>query len=167
VSPVATLHGSPPPPPPPPTSPLERPYGWSSSDSGPARSASGEIHVQTEPPSRKSLPYGQDVPRVHVREDSGKAYVRKSTATPPGSARALDEPPPVPAQAEALARPITRELAKPVASASKTIKVDDGRDAAFSKADAEDELGVSSRGRRVLVAVGVVMLVFRPVRALP
>ena len=82
-------------PPPPagaaPASPLERPYGWTS-EAGQPRSASGEIHVQKLPPSRQSQ---VDVPRVHVREDSSKAYVRKSTATPPGSARALDEPPPL------------------------------------------------------------------------
>jgi len=149
VSPVTTLQGSPPPPPPPATSPLERPYGWTSTDPGQPRSASGEILVQKLSASRKPQ---LDVPRVAVREDSAKAYVRKSTATPPGSARALDEPPPVPAQAEALARPITREMAKPVAS--KTIKVDDGRDAKFSKADAEDELGVSSTSKKVMAVVG-------------
>ena len=152
VSPLTTLQGSPPPPPPPAlaTSPLERPYGWSSTEPGQPRSASGEILVQKLAASRTSQ---LDVPRVHVREDSAKAYVRKSTATPPGSARALDEPPPVPAQAEALARPITRELAKPAASASKTIKVDDGRDAGFSKADAEDELGLSSTSKKVIGVV--------------
>jgi hypothetical protein len=86
VSPVTTLQGSPPPPPPPPaTSPLERPYGWSSTEPGHPRSASGEILVQKSAPGRTSQ---LDVPRVAVREDSSKAYVRKSTATPPGSARA-------------------------------------------------------------------------------
>ena len=69
---------------------VERRYGWSS-DAGPPRSVSGEILVQKAPPARHSQ---IDMPRVHVREDSAKAYVRKSTATPPGSARALDEPPP-------------------------------------------------------------------------
>jgi CheY-like chemotaxis protein len=153
ASPLSTLQGSPPPPPPqlPATSPLERPYGWSSTEPGTPRSASGEILVQKLAPTRTSH---LDVPRVAVREDSSKAYVRKSTATPPGSARALDEPPPVPTPAEALARPITRELAKPVASASKTIKVDDGRDDAFSKADAEDELGVASTSKKVMGIVG-------------
>jgi CheY-like chemotaxis protein len=148
VSPVATLQGSPPPPPPP-TSPLERPYGWSSNEVGQPRSASGEILVQKIAPTRPSQ---IDVPRVHVREETGKAYVRKSTATPPGSARALDLPPPIPPPDGT-----TREPAKPVAS--KTIKVDDGRDAAFSKADAEDELGVSSRGRKVLLVAGAAVAV--------
>jgi CheY-like chemotaxis protein len=155
VSPVTTLQGSPPPPPPPATSPLERPYGWTSTDPGQPRSASGEILVQKLSSSRKSQ---LDVPRVAVREDSGKAYVRKSKATPPGSARALDEPPPVPAQAEALARPITREEAKP--AASKTIKVDDGRGDLFSKTDAEEELGLSSTSKKVIgVVAGAVALV--------
>jgi CheY-like chemotaxis protein len=175
VSPATTLQGAAPPAPSPPTSPLERPYGWSSSDSGPARSASGEIHVHNDASNRKSHAPGHDVPRVHVREDSNKAYVRKSTATPAGSARALDEPPPItatPAQAQALARAAKRDAAKrgtetrdsetrdpAPRAASKTIKIDDGRDEAFSKADAEDELGVSSRGRRVIAAVAIVLVV--------
>ena len=87
-----------------------------------------------------------DVPRVAVREDSAKAYVRKSTATPPGSARALDEPPPVPAQAEALARPITREMAKPVAEQDHQGRRRPRR--RVLQVDAEDELGVSSPARR-------------------
>jgi CheY-like chemotaxis protein len=170
VSPVTTLQGSPPPPPAP-TSPLERPYGWSS-DSSPRqpRSASGEIMVPKLTPPRPSQPYGTaEAPRVHVREDSGKAYVRRSTATPPGSARALDEPPPITeAQSLALARldaskradavpaAEAREKSKPVAS--KTLKVDDGRDDEFSKSFAEDELGVSSRGRKVLGVVGIAVV---------
>src|SRR3982751_4740420 len=87
VSPDSAAEPSPPPVAPMPASPLERPYGWTS-DAGPPRSASGEIHVQKLPPGRQSH---VDVPRVHVREDSAKAYIRKSTATPAGSARALDE----------------------------------------------------------------------------
>jgi CheY-like chemotaxis protein len=159
-----TLPASPPPPPADvaPASPLERPYGWTS-EGGQPRSASGEIHVAKLPPSRQSQ---VDVPRVHVREDSSKAYVRKSTATPPGSARALDEPPPlavslpgasrksdtnVKAESQALA------VAKPIVR--KKIPIDDGRDEAFSKADAEDELGVSSRGRKVLAVAGLGLLV--------
>jgi hypothetical protein len=149
VSPVTTLQASPPPPPPAPISPLERPYGWSSGETGYPRSASGEILVQKTPPTRPSQ---IDVPRVHVREDSGKAYVRKSTATPPGSARALDEPPPI-----ATPEAAKREPSKPVAS--KTIKIDDGRDDTFSKADAEDELGVSSRQRKALAIGGGALLV--------
>jgi len=165
-----TLQESPPPPPVvvAPLSPLERPYGWTS-EGGQPRSASGEILVQKLAPTRQSH---IDVPRVHVREDSAKAYVRKTTVTPPGSARALDEPPPltlsVPeasrkadgkpgaiAKAEPAAPPLV--AAKPIAR--KKIKIDDGRDEAFSKADAEDELGVSSRGRKVLAVAGLGILV--------
>ena len=47
----------------------------------------------------------------------------------------------------------------PKDAAAKTIKIDDGRDDVFSKADAEDELGVSSRGKRALTAVAVVVAV--------
>jgi CheY-like chemotaxis protein len=163
VSPSTTLPASPPPPAgAAPASPLERPYGWTS-EAGQPRSASGEIHVQKLPPSRQSQ---VDVPRVHVREDSSKAYVRKSTATPPGSARALDEPPPmavaVPApnrksDANVKAESQALVVAKPIVR--KKIQVDDGRDETFSKADAEDELGVSSRGRKVLAVAGLGLVV--------
>jgi CheY-like chemotaxis protein len=132
-------------PPPPPTSPLERPYGWTSEP----RSASGEILVQKLTPSRPSL---VDIPRVHIREDSGKAYVRKSTATPPGSARALDEPPPIAPQPDTGPHGEVPEPPKLVAA--KPSKAEESRGEKFSKADAEDELGVSSRGRKVLAVVG-------------
>src|SRR6185369_17261606 len=42
--------------------------------------------------------------------------------------------------------------------ASKSIKIDDGQDE-FSKSYAEDELGVSSRGRGVLIAVAAFLVV--------
>jgi hypothetical protein len=175
------------PPPPPVASPTERPYGWSTDTSGGhPRSVSGEIHVRKLlPPLRPSQPaqppqpYPAETPRSQLREDSGKAYVRKSTATPPGSARALDEPPPITvavAQADAARKSdanakavaLAREPSKPVAS--RTIKVDDGRDDKFSKSQAEDELGVSVRGRKVLMAaaaaiVVVVIAVYASVRA--
>jgi CheY-like chemotaxis protein len=156
-------------------SPLERPFGWSSDPGQPPRSASGEILVQKAPPSRQSQ---IDIPRVHVREDSAKAYVRKSTVTPPGSARALDEPPPLTASvpdvgrkseaagksekpeksdtSEKSEKPAVLE-AKPLPR--KKITVDDGRPDAFSKSYAEDELGVSSRGRKVLVVSGICFVV--------
>jgi CheY-like chemotaxis protein len=143
-------------------SPLERPYGWTS-DGGPPRSASGEILVQKLRPSRQAE---VDVPRVHVREDSAKAYVRKSTATPAGSARALDEPPPLTVSlpessrkpaSNAKADPPPLAVAKPIVR--KKIPVDDARDESFSKADAEDELGVSSRGRKVLAVAGLGLVV--------
>jgi CheY-like chemotaxis protein/TolA-binding protein len=150
----------PPPPPPPAVSPLERPYGWSSSE-GPGRSASGEILVVRKTPP---IPLGTaEIPRVHVREDSGKAYVRKTTVTPPGSARALDEPPPIALgkteesgrtsaakPGEAIPVPQPREK-----SNRKVIKVDDGRDDAFSKSMAEDELGMSSGRKKALVIAGI------------
>jgi len=166
------------PPPAPPTSVLERPYGWSSEPGRGTqpRSASGEIHIhRTLPPARPSLPltpvrpsqgqpFPAEAPAVKLREDSGKAYVRKSTATPPGSARALDEPPPITLpqadagrKSEAGAKAVAREASKPVAS--KTIKVDDGRDDVFSKSVAEDELGMRARGRNVIIAVVAVALV--------
>jgi CheY-like chemotaxis protein/cell division protein FtsN len=154
--------------PPPTGAPVERPYGWPN-DSGPGqpRSVSGEIHVQKLlAPLRpsQSQPFPPDTPRVQVREDSGKAYVRKSTATPAGSARALDEPPPIthpPADAgrksDASAKSVAREPSKP--APSRTIHVDDGRDDKFSKSYAEGELGVTSRGRKVLVVAGVTVAV--------
>jgi CheY-like chemotaxis protein/Tfp pilus assembly protein PilF len=163
-----------------PATPLQRasgPLGWSSDPGQPPRSASGEILVQKALPTRQSQ---IDIPRVHVREDSAKAYVRKSTATPPGSARALDEPPPlsvsVPgagrkseagAKAEKVEKvekvektekaPKAELEAKPLVR--KKISVDDGRSDAFSKSYAEDELGVSSRGRKVLTVAGIGLIV--------
>jgi CheY-like chemotaxis protein len=158
----------------PPVIPLERPHGWSTTGSGPPRSASGEILVQKAPPARQSQ---IDIPRVHVKEDSAKAYVRKSTATPPGSARALDEPPPL---TVAMPAPGRRSAAgsktekveraeksekseKPTLEAQplvrKKISIDDGRNDAFSKSYAEDELGVSSRGRKVLAVAGIGLVV--------
>ena len=163
VSPVTTLQASPPPAAAAPASaPLDRPLAWSSTDGGKPRSASGEILVQKLAPMRQSQ---IDIPRVAVREDSAKAYIRKSTATPPGSARALDEPPPIAAKADTgkidanaktEARPVVE--AKPITR--KKIHVDDGRDsAAFSKSYAEDELGVSSRGRKVIYVAGAASVV--------
>jgi hypothetical protein len=160
-------------PPPAAVSPLERPYGWSSSE-GPGRSVSGEILIVRKTPP---IPLATaDIPRVHVKEDSGKAYIRKTTVTPPGSARALDEPPPIPLtkaeesgrasaakSAEAIPVPQPREK-----SNRKIIKVDDGRDDAFSKSMAEDELGMSSRRKKALVIAGIsaaaVMVIFALVK---
>ncbi|HMF43306.1 MAG TPA: DUF4388 domain-containing protein [Polyangia bacterium] len=170
----------------PPAPVVERPYGWSSEPRNTQpRSASGEIHIhRTLPPARPSLPlppirpsqaqpFPAEAPIGKLREDSGKAYVRKSTATPPGSARALDEPPPIAAtqaeagrKSDASAKAVAREASKPVPS--RTIKVDDGREDVFSKSVAEDELGMSSRGRKVLAVVGgslaVIILAFVAVR---
>jgi len=164
VSPTTTLPASPPPPPS--IAPLEKPYGWPGGGAGKPRSASGEILVQKLAPMRQSQ---IDIPRVAVREDSAKAYVRKSTATPPGSARALDEPPPIAAQPEsgkvdATAKTEARPIAEAKPITRKKIHVDDGRDAAFSKSEAEHELGVSARGRKVIyiacaAAVIVVMVI--------
>src|SRR5204862_2971083 len=95
----------------------------------------------------------------------GKAYVRKSTATPPGSARSLDQPPPITTQqaepgrkSDTAAKAVAHEASKP--APSRTIKVDDGRDDdAFSKSMAEDELGMSAGGRKVLLAIAGVVVV--------
>src|SRR5204863_8066564 len=96
--------------PPPSASVVERPYGWTS-DPGRGtqpQGASGGIHIhrtlpparpsQALPPIRPSQPFPAEAPVGKLREDSGKAYVRKSTATPPGSARSLDQPPPITTQ---------------------------------------------------------------------
>ena len=133
---VATSTTLPASPPPPPAAPRRRRRSNARTGGrakrGQPRSASGEIHVQKLPPSRQSQ---VDVPRVHVREDSAKAYVRKSTATPPGSARALDEPPPsavrCPRRAASrtrTSRPSHRPSWSRSRSSARSIQVDDGRD---------------------------------------
>ena len=74
------------------------------------RSASGEIVVR---PAKTKIKYSPaaEVRLAHLREENARAFVRPSQSlTPPGSARALDEPPPLldgPAP-EPLQRPTTQ-----------------------------------------------------------
>jgi hypothetical protein len=59
------------------------------------RSASGEIIVRPTKSKTKHSP-AAEVRLAHLREERARAFVRSSQSlTPPGSARALDEPPPL------------------------------------------------------------------------
>jgi CheY-like chemotaxis protein len=59
------------------------------------RAASGEIMVRSSSLKAKHSPAAEER-LAHLREESARSFVRPSqTLTPPGSARALDEPPPL------------------------------------------------------------------------
>ena len=59
------------------------------------RAASGEITVRAATSKAKHSPAAEER-LAHLREESARQFVRPSqTLTPPGSARALDEPPPL------------------------------------------------------------------------
>jgi CheY-like chemotaxis protein len=59
------------------------------------RAASGEIMVPAARAATKHSPAAEER-LAHLREESARSFVRPSqTLTPPGSARALDEPPPL------------------------------------------------------------------------
>jgi hypothetical protein len=157
------------------------------------RSASGEIHVQRAiVRAAQSMPTAS-LPLVHVqhdesaarppaakaREDSTREFIRHTKVTPSGSARALDEPPPLAAD-DASAEParprrtsersqaLALRRSSPPAVPQKPAPVAD----TASDAD-DDDLDVPTRGRRVLavVAVGVaaiavaVGLTWRPKRS--
>jgi CheY-like chemotaxis protein len=164
----ATLPGRPEPPPAP-AQPRRR-----TTDSGHPRSASGEIHVQKAlVRAAQSMPTSS-LPLVHVqhgseeavpppiarlREDSGREFVRPTMVTPPGSARALDEPPPL-ADKPALSPTAERvERAKALAIRRGT-PAGVAQRIPVSDADADDDIDIPSRGRRVLgVVAGAVVLV--------
>ncbi|HVY39603.1 MAG TPA: DUF4388 domain-containing protein [Polyangia bacterium] len=59
------------------------------------RFASGEITVRTASPRARHSPAAEER-LAHLREENARSFVRASQSlTPPGSARALDEPPPL------------------------------------------------------------------------
>lgn len=59
------------------------------------RAASGEIMVRATSPRARSSPAAEER-LAHLREETARSFVRPSQfLTPPGSARALDEPPPL------------------------------------------------------------------------
>jgi hypothetical protein len=114
------------------------------------RSASGEITVRQSPVRLESAASEERLARL--REESARRFVRPSqTATPPGSARALDEPPPL---AGIVAAPARRMTPVRLAPAPKVI-VDQPR---VSAAGADDEPVARSR-RRGLVLVSTAALI--------
>ena len=93
------------------------------------RSASGEIFVRPAKSKTKHSP-AAEVRLAHLREERARTFVRSSQSlTPPGSARALDEPPPLldgPAP-EPVQRPTT-ELVR-VTAVEAAVEADDLSDA--------------------------------------
>jgi CheY-like chemotaxis protein len=80
------------------------------------RAASGEIMVRSANARTKHSPAAEER-LAHLREESARSFVRPSqTLTPPGSARALDEPPPLlDGPAPEPAPRVTTELVRPTA----------------------------------------------------
>jgi hypothetical protein len=119
------------------------------------RAASGEIMVRTANAKSKFSPAAEER-LAHLREESARQFVRPSqTLTPPGSARALDEPPPLldGPPPEPAARNTT-ELVRATA-AERAVEAQAQR---LNPHDADDELPQASR-RRGLIVGGVAALV--------
>jgi CheY-like chemotaxis protein len=113
------------------------------------RSASGEIIVRPAKTKIKHSP-AAEVRLAHLREERARAFVRSSQSlTPPGSARALDEPPPLldgPAP-EPPQRQTTQLVRATVA------------EAAVEAADDSDEPAPPSRHTGALISAGVALAV--------
>jgi CheY-like chemotaxis protein/tetratricopeptide (TPR) repeat protein len=132
--------------PPPPSGP---PIGSALPTGTEMRSASGEIVVRATNAKVKQSPAAA-ARLAHLREENARAFVRPSQSlTPPGSARALDELPPL-VEGPAPEPPRATELVE-----ASEIEEE------FSAADAAEELGISSRRRGVLLigAVGVLVAI--------
>jgi CheY-like chemotaxis protein len=113
-----------------------------------ARSASGEIVVRPANAKIKQSPAAQ-ARLAHLREENARAYVRPSQSlTPPGSARALDEPPPL------VEGPAPEPPARPTALA-----VSADPDQALSAAEASEELEPTTHRRGLLLVAAVAVLV--------
>jgi CheY-like chemotaxis protein len=114
------------------------------------RSASGEITVRQSSVRLESAASEERLARL--REESARRFVRPSqSTTPPGSARALDEPPPLAGSAVVPARRLTPVRVTP---APKVI-IDERR---VSPVDDDDEVPVPSR-RRGLILVSAAALI--------
>lgn len=121
------------------------------------RSASGEIFVKRAPPRAlgvqtgevRAAPIGQataPAPAESIAPAPATGIVppRPSYTTPPGSARALDEPPPLTFDPPAAAAAVTRTV--------------DHEEEQLSEAEAADELGMRSRRRGLVVAASALLL---------
>jgi DNA-binding response OmpR family regulator len=110
------------------------------------RAASGEIMVPAASLKARHSPAAEER-LAHLRGETARSFVRPSQSlTPPGSARALDEPPPLldgPAPEPARS---TTELVR----ATAIERAVEGQ--RFSSAEAADELGLSNRRRGLFLA---------------
>jgi CheY-like chemotaxis protein len=117
------------------------------------RSASGEIMVR--PSSIRLESPASEERLARLREESARRFVRPSqTATPPGSARALDEPPPLAGAAVPSTRRKRLTPARVSPAAPKVI-IDQQR---VSTVDADDDVEAPSR-RRGLILVSAAALI--------
>jgi tetratricopeptide (TPR) repeat protein len=112
------------------------------------RSASGEIIVRPSNAKIKQSP-AAEARLAHLREEHARPFVRASQSlTPPGSARALDELPPL---VEGPAPEPQRRTTELVDASELEEK--------FSATDAADELGISSHRRGMFLVAAVAALV--------
>ena len=113
------------------------------------RSASGEIVVRPAKTKIKHSP-AAEVRLAHLREEHARAFVRPSQSlTPPGSARALDEPPPL------LDGPAPEPLQRPTTQLVRATAVE----AAIDAADTSDEPPPPSRHTGALISAAVALAV--------
>ena len=113
------------------------------------RSASGEIIVRPTKHKTKHSP-AAEVRLAHLREERARTFVRSSQSlTPPGSARALDEPPPL------LDGPAPEPLQRPTTQLVRTTAVE----AAVDASDASDGPPPPSRHTGALISAGVALAV--------
>ncbi len=113
------------------------------------RSASGEIVVRPAKTKIKHSP-AAEVRLAHLREERARAFVRSSQSlTPPGSARALDEPPPL------LDGPAPEPPERPTTQLVRATAVE----AAIDAADSSDEAPPSSRHTGALISGAVALVV--------
>jgi hypothetical protein len=113
------------------------------------RSASGEIVVRPTKTKIKHSP-AAEVRLAHLREENARAFVRTSQSlTPPGSARALDEPPPL------LDGPAPEPLQRPTTQLVRATVVE----AAVDAADFSDLSPPPSRHTGALISAAVALAV--------
>ncbi len=118
------------------------------------RSASGEIIVRPTKTKTKHSP-AAEVRLAHIREESAaRAFVRPSqSVTPPGSARALDEPPPL------LDGPPPEPAPRPTTQLVRATAVEAAVSNAAADAHDADEAPPTSHRRGALIAGCVALLV--------
>ncbi len=113
-----------------------------------ARSASGEIVVRPSSAKIKQSP-AAEARLAHLREENARPFVRPSQSlTPPGSARALDELPPL----------VEGPAPEPLRRTTELVDASELEDQ-FSASDAADELGLTSHRRGMLVVAAIATLV--------
>jgi CheY-like chemotaxis protein len=113
------------------------------------RSASGEIIVRPIKSKTKHSP-AAEVRLAHLREERARTFVRSSQSlTPPGSARALDEPPPL------LDSPAPEPFPRPTTQLVRATAVE----AAVDAPDSFEESPPPSRHTGVLISAGVALVV--------